>query len=204
MTTPSNRSLSADPSATVAAAGGARRASRPGEGAIIGGVAAGLAEHLGVDVLLVRIVLVLLSFCAGLGLLLYAGLWMTLPVDRHFDQSAPGIESATRAGWRTRRSVTHSITWSDAGPMVSVGAVMVGFIALFGGLFTRAGWVWPALLVLAGVAMLWWQADQAQRERWWDQRDRNDGDRARQFVRVGGNRHLRIGRKMRCGAAPRR
>lgn len=147
---------------------GRRRAFRSSEGALVGGVAAGLAEHLGLDILLVRIGFVVLSFCAGLGLLLYAGLWLALPVDQHFEKSAPGLESATRGDRRARRS----ISWSDAGPVVAIGAVMVGVIALFGGLFTRAGYVWPGLLVLAGVAMLWWQADQAQRERWWDQQGR--------------------------------
>ena len=52
----------------------------------LGGVAAGLADHLGVDRTLVRAAFVLASFLGGFGVALYAGLWMILPSDAHFHQ----------------------------------------------------------------------------------------------------------------------
>jgi phage shock protein PspC (stress-responsive transcriptional regulator) len=57
-------------------AGQPRRAYRDMSSTIIGGVASGLAAHLGVPVLWVRVFFVATSFLGGFGLMLYAGLWM--------------------------------------------------------------------------------------------------------------------------------
>ena len=36
------------------------------------------------------------------------------------------------------------------------------------------GWIWPLAIAIVGVALLWRQADEAQRERWVDARGRID------------------------------
>ncbi|MFT2817264.1 PspC domain-containing protein [Leifsonia sp. A12D58] len=46
---------------------------------IIGGVCAGFAEHTGLPVNVVRVATVILAFCGGAGILLYAWLWATTP-----------------------------------------------------------------------------------------------------------------------------
>lgn len=46
---------------------------------MIGGVCAGIAEYLGLDPTIVRIVWVLLLFFAGFGILLYLILWIVMP-----------------------------------------------------------------------------------------------------------------------------
>src|SRR6185436_1454733 len=56
-----------------------RRLYRPRDHRIVAGVASGLAEHLGVPLLAVRIALVVLLGFSGLGLLLYAVFWAVLP-----------------------------------------------------------------------------------------------------------------------------
>jgi phage shock protein PspC (stress-responsive transcriptional regulator) len=48
---------------------------------IFGGVAAGIAEYLGIDALLVRIAFVVLAFVGGSGVLLYAAGWLLIPGD---------------------------------------------------------------------------------------------------------------------------
>jgi phage shock protein PspC (stress-responsive transcriptional regulator) len=45
----------------------------------IAGVAAGIADHFGIDPTLVRAVFVVLAVCGGTGLLLYAALWIVVP-----------------------------------------------------------------------------------------------------------------------------
>ncbi len=46
---------------------------------IIGGVCAGIADYLGLDPTIVRIVWVLMLFFAGFGILLYLILWIIMP-----------------------------------------------------------------------------------------------------------------------------
>jgi len=141
---------------------------------VLGGVAAGLAHHLGLPVLWVRAAFVVLAVLGGAGVALYGALWIFLPAQPAFAADAPGLESATRTGKRPRpvRILT------DAGPAVALGALGVGVALLFGAVF-NTGWSWwPLGLGLAGVALLWRQADEAQRERWLDSTGRLDPIRA--------------------------
>jgi signal transduction histidine kinase len=151
-----------------------RRATRSTDERLLGGVAAGLASHLGVEVLPVRVAFVLASALGGLGVAMYAGLWMILPTDARFERSAPGIEAATRQGKRPRRSTR----LQDVGPLVALSAVVLGVVVLAQVLSGGTFWFWPALLGAAGVAVLWLQADEAQRERWADSTGRIDPLRA--------------------------
>src|SRR5688500_11017493 len=80
-----------------------RRATRDSQEPIIGGVAGGLARHLDLPVLWVRAAFLLLTTLGGLGVFLYAGLWMVLPSDNAFQTDAPGLEGATRGGRRPGR-----------------------------------------------------------------------------------------------------
>jgi phage shock protein PspC (stress-responsive transcriptional regulator) len=47
----------------------------------VAGVAGGLARHLDIDPLIVRVAFVVLTFFGGVGLLLYVALWLLLPED---------------------------------------------------------------------------------------------------------------------------
>lgn len=48
---------------------------------VLAGVAGGLAEHLNVDPLLIRIAFVLLTFAGGIGFVLYAAAWALIPKE---------------------------------------------------------------------------------------------------------------------------
>lgn len=54
---------------------------RPRKGKMVAGVCAGLADWLGWDVTVVRLLFVVTSILAGVfpGLLVYAGLWLVVP-----------------------------------------------------------------------------------------------------------------------------
>src|SRR3954454_24541096 len=77
-----------------------RRAYRQTSESVLGGVAAGLAEHLAWPVLWVRLGFLALATCGGFGLALYACLWVFLPADPRRITEAPGLESARRTGKR--------------------------------------------------------------------------------------------------------
>ena len=145
-----------------------RRATRSTDDAYLGGVASGLATHLGVDVWPVR-VFFLVSGVLGFGVLFYAGLWLTLPMETVAERS-PGLEAATRQGKRPRR--TGGLR--DTGPIVAVGVVGIGLAGLVDVALGGPLLLWPALFAVVGVMVLWRQADEAQRERWLDSTGRLD------------------------------
>jgi phage shock protein PspC (stress-responsive transcriptional regulator) len=59
---------------------------RPTAGRMLAGVAAGAADYLGVDVTVVRIILVVLTLMGGAGIPLYLAGWLLIP-DETSDQS---------------------------------------------------------------------------------------------------------------------
>ena len=81
-----------------------RRATRDTSHPIIGGVAAGLARHLGVPVLWVRAAFLVAAVLGGIGILFYAGLWLVLPAELALRprgaraSRAPPDRAAARAG----------------------------------------------------------------------------------------------------------
>ena len=141
-----------------------RRAYRDTQEPILGGVAQGLARHLGAQVLWVRAAFVLLAALGGFGIAVYAGLWMVLPPDTRVVEEAPGLESATRTGKRPGRARR----LSDAGPAIALGALGLGLVIAVEALLGAGAVFWPLVIGMSGIALLWRQADEAQRERWLD------------------------------------
>ncbi|TMM15913.1 MAG: PspC domain-containing protein [Actinobacteria bacterium] len=62
-------------------AGRTRTLDRPHAGRMVAGVAAGIADYLDLDVTLVRIVLVVLTFFGGLVIPLYVAAWLLIPEE---------------------------------------------------------------------------------------------------------------------------
>ncbi len=148
-----------------------RRAWRDTRQPILGGVAGGLAVHLALPVLWIRVFFVAATALGGLGIFLYAGLWLVLPADRRFDIAPPGLESATRGGRRPGGRIRRL---GDMGPVIALGALGIGAVLVAEALFGQATLFWPVLIALVGLALLWRQADEAQRERWLDTTGRVD------------------------------
>ena len=151
--------------ATIGPAPTVRRATRSSEDAYLGGVAGGLARHLGVDATAVRVLFVVTGVF-GFGLLFYAGLWMMLPMDPGVgaDPGSPGLAAATRQGKRPGRQRG----LRDSGPLVAAGVLALGVAGFAAVSLDGTLMVWPALLAVVGVMVLWRQADEAQRQRWSD------------------------------------
>ena len=141
-----------------------RRATRDLREPIIGGVASGLARHLALPVLWIRVGFVVTAALGGMGIAFYAGLWLLLPAGDQFETAAPGLESASRGGRRPGR--IRRLT--DVGPIVALVALGLGLVLTMEALFGRGALIWPVAIGLAGIALLWRQADEAQRERWLD------------------------------------
>lgn len=147
-----------------------RRAHRNSVDPLVGGVASGLAAHLGLSVFWVRAFFFASSALSGLGIVLYGALWMFLPSDAGFESSTPGLESASRTGKRPGRQRR----FTDLGGAIALGALGLGLVFTLEAALGRGAVLVPVLLACAGMALLWRQADEAQRERWFDPSGRLD------------------------------
>ena len=153
---------------------GPPRAYRSTDDRVLGGVAAGLARHLGVGVLPMRVAFLVACVFGGFGIAMYAGLWLVLRPAPHLERAAPGLEAASRQGKRPGR--TRRL--DDVGPLVALAAVGIGVLIIAQSLVGASLLFWPLLLGVVGLAVLWRQADEAQRERWVDSSGRSNFVRA--------------------------
>jgi phage shock protein PspC (stress-responsive transcriptional regulator) len=105
---------------------------------LLGGVAGGVADALGIDVVAVRLGFVVTAFFGGLGVIAYALGWLLLP-------AAPATAPTTSPR-------------GDRRQLLGYGLVALGLLAVGG----RLGWsfrgddvFWPLVLVGLGAAVLW-------------------------------------------------
>ncbi|MGW3541025.1 ATP-binding protein [Nocardia niigatensis] len=108
-------------------------------GRIVGGVAGGLADHLGIDVFKVRIGFVLLSALAGAGIVAYGMLWIFTPA---------GGDAAPPTGSERRQAIGLALL----GMALAVSTAWV-----FNG--TAAHVVGPIIVVAVGAALVWREFD---------------------------------------------
>ena len=146
---------------TTAVRAPARRLERATSRRALGGVAAGVAEHLRISPLVVRLAFVLLALSGGAGVLMYAALWVLVP-----QAAGPRPERRSRAAERVQ--------------LLALAALGVGGLLLLQVLGLSSPAVVPLVVVGGGVALVWRQADDAQRARW------RTGDGRGPLVVVGG------------------
>lgn len=117
---------------------------------MIAGVASGLARHLGVPVIAVRIALVVLLGFNGLGLMLYAAFWAVLPQEVPTNAAPP------------RRDLAMLLPFAAIG----IGVVLLQSLAFGDGPAGTVGWLVAIIAVGAGV--IWHQSDPSRRGHWAD------------------------------------
>jgi signal transduction histidine kinase len=124
----------------------APRLVRLSNGRVLGGVAAGLAWHLGLPVWWLRAAFLVLALSGGSGVLLYGGYWLVLP--------QAGEEQSRRLDDRS---------WAQA---AALGVLAAGLYLLLGRLTVPEGALIPITAIAVGAAIVWRQADDARRARW--------------------------------------
>jgi signal transduction histidine kinase len=115
---------------------------------MVAGVARGLADHLRVNVIVVRAVFIALTFAAGAGIAMYAAFWVFVPTESGQDAGPTRVR--------------------DRGQYLAIGALTIGGVLAVQslGLGLPGVLVWPLALTGFGAAVLWRQADDVMRDRW--------------------------------------
>ncbi|WP_433546109.1 PspC domain-containing protein [Streptomyces sp. CA-294286] len=139
-----------------------RKLYRSADGRMLGGVARGLAGHLGLPVAWVRIAFLALFLTQGLGALVYAVFWFVVPLG------VGGVGAEPRSAFETLPDGRRRLRMPDKGQVAALVAVCVGAAIFIGNVDTAGSgrYVWPLLLTGAGVVLVWRQADNARRAHW--------------------------------------
>jgi len=114
---------------------------------VLGGVAAGIADHFEISPLLVRLAFVVAAFFGGIGVIAYVVAWIVLP------SATPGVAPAPR----------------DNRQLLGFGLVALGLATIPNGVglgWKHNGAFWPLALVALGGTVLWLRTRD----------DRDDGD----------------------------
>jgi signal transduction histidine kinase len=128
-----------------------RRLRRSGSHKLVGGVAGGLAEHLNVPVVWVRAAFTALTAIGFIGPLAYVLLWMFAA------QAEPGEKPTEMDAKERQQGIA----------MIALGAGLFIVVSLLSGSF--ASWfVVPITVGVGGAALVWREADEAQRRKWRD------------------------------------
>ena len=184
----------------------------------MGGVCAGLADHLSQQVWHVRLAFIGATFVGGAGIAAYLFLWaltpqtLAVPELRAAASAAGGATVPVLGGRRVSRESLRQLAVGAA--LVVLGA---GLFAQHSGLNLRLGVLVPLLAVAVGAVLAWSQLDDAERDRWLA---RGGASRREGVVRLGlgvalatvgvvGPRHAGpraggpVGRGRRSGRGPR-
>ena len=119
---------------------------------IVAGVCGGMASYIGLDSVIVRLLFLVLSFASGMGLLLYAILWVVMPLENIEDSIR--LEGEPELPATTKKEI-------QATQMQTIGSVLL----MFGGFFLlqqigffswiSAGVFWPVVLIGIGAYLLY-------------------------------------------------
>ncbi|MFD7285014.1 PspC domain-containing protein [Streptomyces sp. NPDC059863] len=158
------RAATSAPRAPVPEEQAPRKLYRSADGRMLGGVARGLAGHLGLPVVWVRLVFLGLFFGQGLGALLYAVFWIVVPLG------VGGTASEPRTLFEISPDGRRRLRKPDKGQIFALIALLIGASVFVGnvniGRSQADRYIWPTLLIGAGVVLVWRQADNARRARW--------------------------------------
>ncbi|AZI59578.1 PspC domain-containing protein [Nakamurella antarctica] len=136
---------------------GIPRLVRAQNGRVIGGVAKGIADHLRVNAVWVRVAFGVLAVLGGVGVLAYSLLWIFVPQGSDL-VSGPVSQIKGREPSSTERRQA-----------VGIAAIAAAVVLVFAasGMGTSISWLVGPLGVMAiGGAFIWREADENRRQRW--------------------------------------
>lgn len=145
-----------------------RRLYRDGDSRVLGGVCSGMAAYFNIDVVILRVILVLLFFLSGTGLLIYIILWIVVPKAKttaqklemkgkeatisniektiredvnEVSENINRFKSASSSDGNTRRERFGDVVTSVFRVVLRVLVLLFGVILLVGGIASLIGFV---------------------------------------------------------------
>lgn len=127
---------------------------------VIAGVAAGLAEYLAIDPIVIRLLFILSLFFGGFGVLVYLVLWILLPTKKH---QAIGTDAAIRENIEEIKmkaeEITHTVRANNASTrgrnVIAYIIIGIGVLFLLDNFnFIRFDLIWPFVLIGIGFLLL--------------------------------------------------
>jgi signal transduction histidine kinase/phage shock protein PspC (stress-responsive transcriptional regulator) len=127
---------------------------------VLGGVCAGIAVHVGAEVVYVRAAMVLLTAFGGAGLAIYALGWALLP-PAAVGASTPHCPGSWAPDAHDPGQFPDAAASADSRAVFGIALLAVGGLLALRqlGLWLGDEVVWPLVLGSAGVALIWRQAD---------------------------------------------
>lgn len=131
---------------------------------MLGGVCAGLGTYFSIDRTIVRLFFVVLTLLGGFGSLVYIILWIVIPQEGTVDATPGKMDSAEfkERAEAVKDEFVDAVQQPNKNTTLFVGAALI----LAGGYFLLRqmdfawlnwldkGFIWAALILLAGVALL--------------------------------------------------
>jgi phage shock protein PspC (stress-responsive transcriptional regulator) len=141
---------------------------------IFGGVAGGLADYIGTDSALIRIIFIFLTLAGGSGVLLYFIMWLIVPKQSKIDQEAltketleenareieskakEAVESIKKGSSKsTQENQDKNYVPEQRRNWLGIGLVVIGALLLMQNLqIINRGMFWPLALMLVGLMIL--------------------------------------------------
>jgi signal transduction histidine kinase len=118
------------------------RLERSRDDRIIGGVAAGIGHHLGIEPVIVRLAFVLLAAAFGFGIVVYLLAWLLAPEEAEAASGAP----------RARRLIRPTMRQVLGAGLILAGVLLLLFVS---GFWFGEALAWPVTLAAIGFTVLW-------------------------------------------------
>ena len=124
---------------------------------MLGGVSGGIAEHLGIDVTLVRLIWLLLVIFGGGGIVFYIICWIIIPEEPVFTHGKDVRREVTPDEYAEHEKTDAARDDEDGGRKT------IGYLLILGGLYFlmrryfpyfHMAYFWPVVLILLGILLI--------------------------------------------------
>ena len=141
---------------------------------LLAGVCGGISKYFGINIIVVRVLMMCLVLTDGIGILIYVILWMSLPAERDAEgREPPRLEDwAARVG-REVQKAAHTIKAGRGEPRrhtyLGLAVIVIGVFALARTLlpepFAYGRYLWPAAIIGIGIYILMKDDKQGAKEK---------------------------------------